>query len=101
MAIAEITVIPVGTESTSVSGYVAKCQRVLQGEKQIQYELTPMGTVIEGEIGELFQVLQKIHEVPFSEGAQRVVTAIRIDDRRDKKASMTQKINSVNEKLKS
>jgi uncharacterized protein (TIGR00106 family) len=99
MAIAEVTVIPVGTGSTSVSQYVAKCQKVLEKESGIHYQLTPMGTVIEGELNVLFRVLQKLHEVPFSEGAQRVVTSMRIDDRRDKKASMNQKINSVNEKL--
>ncbi|TCT16253.1 uncharacterized protein (TIGR00106 family) [Natranaerovirga pectinivora] len=99
MAIVEVTVIPVGTGSTSVSQYVAKCQKVLELEKEIQYQLTPMGTVIEGELDVLFNVLKKLHEVPFSEGAQRVVTSMRIDDRRDKKGSMDQKIRSVKEKL--
>ncbi|MFP4698318.1 MAG: MTH1187 family thiamine-binding protein [Eubacteriales bacterium] len=100
MAIVEITVVPIGTGSTSVSEYVAKCQKVLEQETNIHYQLTPMGTVIEGDIKVLFEVLQKIHEVPFVEGAQRVATTIKIDDRRDKEGTISQKINSVKEKLK-
>ncbi|TCK98497.1 uncharacterized protein (TIGR00106 family) [Natranaerovirga hydrolytica] len=99
MAIAEITVIPVGTGDTSVSAYVAECQKVLESQKAIKYQLTPMGTVIEGEMNVLLKTFQKLHEVPFQKGAQRVVTSIRIDDRRDKKGTMDQKINSVIHKM--
>jgi uncharacterized protein YqgV (UPF0045/DUF77 family) len=40
-----------------------------------------------------------MHEVPFNSGAKRVTTSLKIDDRRDKKASMKQKISSVEGKL--
>lgn len=48
MALAEITVIPIGTESTSLSSYVADMQRSLEQVDGIVYELTAMGTIIEG-----------------------------------------------------
>jgi uncharacterized protein YqgV (UPF0045/DUF77 family) len=40
-----------------------------------------------------------MHEVPFTEGALRVSTLIKIDDRRDKDHSIEGKVRSVREKL--
>lgn len=102
MAIVDVTVIPIGTSSPSVSTYVADLQKVLEqykAEGKINYQLTPMNTIIEGELPVLFQVIQAIHEVPFKNGIQRVATNIRIDDRRDKKSTMMSKLKSVEDKL--
>lgn len=99
MPIAEVTVVPLGTGDTSLSNYVADCQKVLEQEEEIDYQLTPMGTVIEGELDKIFEVVKKLHQVPFDSGALRVSTSLKIDDRRDKTASMDQKLNSVNKKL--
>ncbi|MFW5790220.1 MAG: MTH1187 family thiamine-binding protein [Bacillota bacterium] len=101
MAIAEVTVIPLGTGDTSLSSYVADCHRVLKQESEIEYQLTPMGTIIEGELDRIFEVVKKLHQVPFGAGALRVSTSLKIDDRRDKTATMDQKLDSVNIKLKS
>ncbi len=98
MPIAQVTVVPLGTETTSLSKYVAACQKVLQQE-EIEYELTPMGTILEGELEEIFAVVKKLHQVPFEKGALRVSTSITIDDRRDKESSRNQKIKSVKDKL--
>ncbi|WP_251551372.1 MTH1187 family thiamine-binding protein [Neobacillus muris] len=98
MAIVDVTVIPIGTETPSVSKYVASVQKVLQNyerDGKIRYQLTPMNTVIEGELPVLFEVIQAMHEVPFSEGIQRVSTTIRIDDRRDVKRTMEYKVERV------
>jgi len=35
MAIVEVTIVPLGTGSTSISNYVADCHRVLKEEKRI------------------------------------------------------------------
>ena len=99
MAIAEVTVVPLGTKETSLSNYVADCHEVLKDQEKVDYELTPMGTILEGNINEIFDIVKKLHEVPFGEGAKRVSTNLKIDDRRDKRGSMKQKINSVNDKL--
>lgn len=99
MAIVDVTVIPIGTETPSVSKYVAEIQRVLkkyEAEEKIRFQLTPMNTIIEGELPVLFEVIQAIHEVPFNEGIQRVATNIRIDDRRDVKRKMEEKVQRVN-----
>ncbi|MCC5909486.1 MAG: MTH1187 family thiamine-binding protein [Clostridiaceae bacterium] len=99
MALMEITVVPLGTESTSVSKYVAACHKVLKEEKEIQYQLTPMATVIEADLDRLFEIAKKLHNVPFQEGAMRVATTIKIDDRRDKETTIKGKIASVESKL--
>ncbi|WP_411344905.1 MTH1187 family thiamine-binding protein [Paenibacillus sp. WLX1005] len=99
MAIAEVTVIPVGTGSTSLSSYVAQMQRVLDQQQGIQIQLTPMSTIIEGDIADVFKAIQALHESPFEQGAGRVSTAVKIDDRRDHPTSAQYKIDSVRSKL--
>jgi uncharacterized protein (TIGR00106 family) len=99
MAIVDVTVIPIGTETPSVSQYVASIQKVLrnfEAEGKIKFQLTPMNTILEGELPVLFEVIQAMHEVPFSEGIKRVATSIRIDDRRDVERSMDYKVKRVN-----
>ena len=48
MAIVEVTIVPMGTATTSLSRYVADCHKVLMAAEDLKYELNPMGTVIEG-----------------------------------------------------
>lgn len=98
MVIAEITVTPLGTGSPSLSRYVAECARVLD-ESGVNHTLTPMGSVIEGTIDEILEVIRKVHNAPFSQGAQRVSTRIIIDERRDKDVTGKDKIESVQKKL--
>jgi uncharacterized protein (TIGR00106 family) len=98
MAILEISVVPIGTKGTSLSSYVADCLRVLKEEK-VPYELSAMGTNVEGDLKKLIRVALKMHQVPFKKGAQRVATTIKIDDRRDKKGTLSGKKKAVQDKL--
>ncbi|MCK4836032.1 MAG: MTH1187 family thiamine-binding protein [Candidatus Aminicenantes bacterium] len=97
--IAEVTVVPLGTSSTSLSAYVAEVEKVLKKHKNIKSMLTPMSTILEGQLDDLFEIFKEMHEVPFSSGALRVSTRISIDDRRDKEISMETKLESVKSKL--
>ncbi|MEJ2202462.1 MAG: MTH1187 family thiamine-binding protein, partial [Desulfuromonadaceae bacterium] len=73
----------------------AGCLKIVEASG-LRYQLTPMGTVIEGDLDELFRVLRQMHEAPFKAGAVRVSTLIKIDDRRDcQEHTMAGKINSV------
>jgi uncharacterized protein (TIGR00106 family) len=99
MAIVEVTIIPIGTGSTSLSSYVADLQRELERQTGIQYQMTSMSTIIEGPLDRLFEVIRILHEIPYSYGAGRVSTSIKIDDRRDKEGSIAQKMKSVSDKL--
>ncbi|REH80610.1 MTH1187 family thiamine-binding protein [Staphylococcus felis] len=103
MAIVDVVVIPVGTDGPSVSQYIAEIQTKLESFKQegkIDYQLTPMNTLIEGNLTDLLEVIQVIHELPFNKGLDRVCTNIRIDDRRDKSRKMNDKLKSVEKHLK-
>lgn len=99
MAIIDISVVPVGTQSPSVSLFVAGAVRILKNEPGIKYELTPMNTIIEGDLAKLMVLAQKMHESAFAAGAMRVVTTMRIDERRDKPLTMQGKVAAVREKL--
>ena len=93
--IVELTVVPLGTASPSVSRYVAACLEPLKNAKDVRYQITPMGTVVEGPLERVMELAIKMHEVPFTKGAQRVVTTIKIDDRRDRMPSMEDKVAAV------
>ncbi|MCD8905463.1 MULTISPECIES: MTH1187 family thiamine-binding protein [Staphylococcus] len=102
MAIVDVVVIPVGTNGPSVSEYIAEIQVELEKFKQqgkIDYQLTPMNTLIEGDLEDLLHVVKTIHELPFNKGLDRVCTNIRIDDRRDKQRKMNDKLKSVQKHL--
>lgn len=99
MAICSISVVPVGTGSTSISRYVALCQERLAGIDGIRYQLTPMATIMEGELETLLAAAAALHRVPFAEGAARVLTSISIDERIDREITMEGKLASVREKL--
>lgn len=93
--IAEIAVIPLGTATAGVSQYVAACLKVLEERDDISYQLTAMGTILEGKLETVMEVAAQLHEVPFTKGVSRVVTTLKIDERRDKKHSIEAKLASV------
>ena len=99
MAIGEVSIIPLGTSTPSISEHLARALRTLRDEKDIKYEITSMGTIIEGDLGEILRAVRKMHETAFGEGIMRVVTTIRIDDRRDKALSMSGKVESLQKQL--
>ena len=99
MAMVEVSVVPVGTATPSVSGYVARAVRLLRDEHDIKYELTAMGTIIEGDLEQVLALAGKMHLSAFEAGAQRVVTIIKIDERRDKPLSMQGKVEAVQKQL--
>ena len=100
MAVAEISVIPIGTKTASIGNYVSSVVALLsQRAKQygLKYELTAMCTQIEGSPHDIFAVAQEIHEYLFRSYPDlcRVVTALKIDDRRDKELTLKGKVESV------
>ncbi len=99
MAICSVSVIPVGTGTTSVSPYVARCHEVLANVEELKYRLTPMATILEGDLRLILKVIEELHGVPFESGAKRVLTTVIIDDRKDKALTMEGKVESVRRKL--
>ena len=101
MPIMEISIIPLGTKTASVSKYVARSIEVLRKEKGMKYKLTSMGTIIEADTVErLLDIAGKMHNAVLNNKMKRIVTTMKIDDRRDKKLTMAKKIKSVRKKLR-
>ena len=100
-SIAQLNVVPLGTSTPSVSDYVAGCVNILKQAQDIRYQITAMGTIVQGPLDRILELARKMHEVPFTMGAKRVATTIYIDDRRDKLGSIEGKVGSVESKLKS
>lgn len=94
MAVVQISCTPLGEGTGGISKFVAGCLTLVK-ESGLEYQLTPMGTIVEGDIDAIFTLLRKMHESPFNAGAQRVSTLIKIDDRRDREHTMQGKLNSV------
>ena len=99
MPVCEISVVPVGTGSPSVSEYVAEAQRIIK-RSGLKSHLSPMCTSVEGDLTQILELTREIHEACFRKGAKRVLTSLKIDDRRDKSLTMDGKIQSVETKLK-
>jgi uncharacterized protein (TIGR00106 family) len=93
--IAEIKIVPLGTETTSLSRYVKACTMLLKEAKDVTYQTTAMGTIIQGPLDRVLELVQQMHEIPFNMGAKRVSTTISIDDRRDKLATIESKVKAV------
>jgi uncharacterized protein YqgV (UPF0045/DUF77 family) len=48
----------------------------------LRYEIEPLGTTISGEIEDVFAAVQEAHELLVAEGVDRLVTTLRVEDKR-------------------
>lgn len=99
MIIAQLTVVPVGTGTPSLSKFVAGFETEL---KKMGFEprLSAMSTVIEAEsVDRILAAVKRLHEMVFENGALRALTAVSIDERRDREGSIDQKLHSVKSKM--
>lgn len=100
MILAEISIYPVGTDSTSVSFYIAKAVDSIKENKSVKYEITPMGTILEAEDAEkIFEASNTMIETVHRLGVKRVEVILKIDSRNDKDQTMQDKLVSVNKYL--
>jgi uncharacterized protein (TIGR00106 family) len=97
---AEISIYPIGTDSTSLSFYVARALDSIKDLK-ITYQITPMGTILESEsYDKIFGASKTIIETVHRLGVRRVEAVIKLDSRMDKSQTMQQKIDAVERHLK-
>lgn len=98
MVTAEISVIPVGTASSSVSEYVAAAVSELEAAG-LNCTLTATGTSVEADSpSQLYDALSRAQEAVFEQGAGRVYTILKMDDRReDGERSKQDMVDSVRE----
>lgn len=95
-AIADLTVIPIGV-GTSLSSYVAACEKVL-ADAGLKTKLHAYGTNIEGEWDDVFAAIKRCHEVLHEMGAPRLATTIKVGTRTDREQTMDDKVQSVEAK---
>ena len=94
MIIAQVSIAPVGV-GINLSNYVKTALKVFK-EENVSFSTNAMATVIESEdLETLFHVVKNAHDAVLQAGAQRVITEIKIDDRRDKNATVAEKLASL------
>ncbi|MBS4016166.1 MAG: MTH1187 family thiamine-binding protein [Candidatus Latescibacteria bacterium] len=94
MAIVDISVVPIGTKNPSVGEYVRKSIKIIK-KSGLKYQVSSMGTTIEGDLSDIFELILQIHKAQLKMGAKRLLTTVKIDDRRDKKQTIEDKIKSA------
>ena len=95
MIISQLSIAPVG-KGTSLNKYVKIVINVLRKNK-IKFKTNDMATVIETEnLQTLFKVVQEAHNAVLDAGAKRIITELKIDDRKDKEVIIGTKLNSLN-----
>lgn len=96
--IAQLSVHPIG-DGTSLGRFVRKGVSVIQ-QSGYNYEVGGMSTSIEiPDLDALFDLVKKVHAAHVSEGAQRVIIDLKVDDRRDKEASIESKKVSATQRV--
>ena len=95
--IVDFTVVPVGV-GTSLSGYVAEVERVLE-KSGLHCELHANGTNVEGEWDAVMAAIRTCHERLHALGVPRLHTDIKLGTRSDRDQRMADKVASVKRQL--
>ena len=90
--IAEISIVPFG-KSLSLSRSIARILRLID-DSGLDYRLGPMGTCIEGDFDEVMALISRCHKQMRKESA-RVMTTIKIDDRKGIRRGLAAKVRAV------
>jgi uncharacterized protein (TIGR00106 family) len=96
MVLLEFSMSPLGI-GESVSKYVTRSLDIID-KSGLDYEFHSMGTVIEGEWGEVMDVVKKCFET-MSADCNRISVAMKIDYRKGAKGRISGKIKSVEDRL--
>ena len=96
--IADLCLIPL-VPQTSLSGYVATCQQILN-EAGLKLNLHAYGTNIEGEWDEVMAAIKHCHKAIHGQGVPRISTTIKLSTRTDRDQTIGDKVESVRSKLK-
>jgi len=81
----------------SLSEYVARSLDIID-KSGLPYQLTPMGTIVEGEWDEVMALVTACYG-RMSQDCKRISTSIRIDYREGKSGRLKSKIGAVEKKL--
>jgi len=100
MATADLTVLALGRSGASATDYIAEIQRHLQRQDRVRFRMHAMGTSLEGSTADILAVVADLHAVPFGQGAPRVYTVLKLDERHDRPGqTLDEKVRSVEDRL--
>jgi uncharacterized protein (TIGR00106 family) len=92
----EFNVIPVNAE-VSMSDEIAKVLEIVD-RSGLRYKLTPAGTCVEGEWGEVMDLIHRCHQ-RIREDTSHVVLFIKVEDEAGADNKLVTNITSVEEKV--
>ena len=81
----------------SLSKYVSRSIDIID-KSGVTYQLTPMGSILEGDYAEVMAVIEKCYE-KMNEDCTRITCSIKMDIRKGKDGRLQQKIASVEKVL--
>lgn len=94
MLLAQLSVYPIGA-GVSLGRHVKKGVKIIK-DSGYTYQVGGMSTSVEvPDLQELFELVENIRQAQLDEGAERIIIELKIDDRRDKDATLQGKIESV------
>jgi uncharacterized protein (TIGR00106 family) len=96
MVLLEMSIVPLG-EGESVSRYVAQCVDLVD-QSGLPYELHAMGTIVEGDLGEVLDLMRRCIE-QVAKSANRVTCTAKIDYRQGIAGGLASKVASVEQQL--
>jgi uncharacterized protein (TIGR00106 family) len=96
MVLLEFSMSPLD-KGVSLSPYVARSLDIID-KSGLPYQLTPMGTILEGEWGEVMAVVTACYQ-RMSQDCDRISTSMRIDYRAGKSGRLKSKIQAVESRL--
>lgn len=96
MVLLEFSMAPFG-KGESLSRFVARSLEIID-RSGLPYQLTPMGTILEGEYDEVMAVVRDCFE-RMSEDCERISTSIKIDYRDGASGRLKGKIASVENRV--
>jgi len=94
--LAEFSISPLD-KGISLSRYVARSLELVE-RSGLPYKITPMATIVEGDVDEVFDLIKRCHK-RMREDCQRVSTYVRIDDRAGATGRIEGRVKAVEEQL--
>ena len=95
--LAELSVFPIDKGGQGLSRYVAESMEIIE-QSGLAFEIHALGTLIEGPADKVFEVIRECHN-NMTRHSDRVMTTVKIDDRRGATDRLKGKVRSVEEKL--
>jgi uncharacterized protein (TIGR00106 family) len=96
LAVAEIFITPLGTGDSTIREYIRALLPLIQASG-LTYQLTAMGTQVEGPVDRILELTKKLHDATFEASLKtdRVVTHLRLDERRGEPLTLEGKVRGA------